>query len=265
MIDTADPRTLRTIHHLAASGGTVMSKALAAQPDVVLLSEVGPFPFGGRFIPFDPLQQFIRNYASKDPELRQGHTPGAFTRRIFMQRIKFVLDICAATGRRLVLRDHSHSDFLRPNPPPRSTLLDCLDEAGYSRRSVLTLRDPVDSYISSLKQNWVRNADGFDDYCRRVSLLIDGFEDDAIFLYEEFCADPVAETERICATLALPFDPRFQERLASIQLTGDSGRSSDVIAPRARRPVPPELKAEIESSAQYANLRQRFWPHAELP
>lgn len=264
MIDSADLRTLRTIHHLAASGGTVMSKALAVQPDVVLLSEVSPVPLGGRFIPFDPLQQFIRNYGNKEPELRLGRTPRDFVRRIFMDRIEYVLDICTAADRRLVLRDHSHSDFLGPKPPPRSVLLECLDEAGFNRRSVLTLRDPVDAYISSQRENWVRHADGFDDYCRRTSLMIEEFEDDAIFLYEDFCADPVAVTERICARLALPFDGGFQERLASIQLTGDSGRRSDVIAPRPRRPVPPELKAEIEASAHYAALRARFWPHSEL-
>ena len=34
---------LRTIHHLACTGGTVISKCLAAMPDVALISEVNPF------------------------------------------------------------------------------------------------------------------------------------------------------------------------------------------------------------------------------
>jgi hypothetical protein len=241
-----------------------MSKAIAAQPGTVLLSEVSPVPLGGRFIPFDPLQQFIRNYGNKEAELRLGRTPREFVRRIFMDRIEFVLDICTATDRRLVLRDHSHSDFLAPTPTPRSSLLECLDERGFRRRSVLTLRDPVDAYVSSQRENWVRHAAGFDDYCRRTSLMIAEFDDDAIFLYEDFCADPVAVTERICSVLALPFDPQFQDRLASIQLTGDSGRRSDVIAPRPRRPVPPDLKQEIEASPHYAQLRGRFWPRSVL-
>ena len=47
--------TLRSIHHLACTGGTLISKCIASMPDVALISEVNPMNrFGQDFCPSNP-------------------------------------------------------------------------------------------------------------------------------------------------------------------------------------------------------------------
>jgi hypothetical protein len=47
---------VRTLHHVACSGGTLISRCLAALPGVVLLSELNPLNrYGGAFNPSHPL------------------------------------------------------------------------------------------------------------------------------------------------------------------------------------------------------------------
>ena len=79
-----------------------------------------------------------------------------------------------------------------------------------------------------------------------------------MFRYEDFVATPDAELQRICAALGLAFDPGFRETLPTIRLSGDSGRSSSLIAERPRRTIPDEVKADRGSDGPYRHLCARL-------
>ena len=56
---------IRTIHHLACTGGTLISKCLGSMPDVALISEVNPLNRqGSQFEPTNPFNLFERRHDS---------------------------------------------------------------------------------------------------------------------------------------------------------------------------------------------------------
>jgi hypothetical protein len=95
---------VRTIHHLACTGGTVISKCLAAMPHVALISEVNPLNrFGSKFEPTNPLLLLERSYRKLTlKEIKED----------FASRMAQTVKICVNDGMDLVVRDHSHTDFL---------------------------------------------------------------------------------------------------------------------------------------------------------
>ena len=86
---------IRTIHHLSASGGTVISKCLASMPEVIFLSEINPLNIEKvRFNPFDPLQQFQAQYQMLSiSELESA----------FLERLKIIVDKCIENKKILIL------------------------------------------------------------------------------------------------------------------------------------------------------------------
>ena len=104
--------TIRTLHHLACTGGTVISKCLASMPDVALVSEVNPLNrFGGKFEPTNPLLMLERSYRELSiDEIKED----------FLGQIGQAVQNCAKDGVDLVIRDHSHTDFCRGDAPAAS-------------------------------------------------------------------------------------------------------------------------------------------------
>ena len=247
-------KTISTIHHLSACGGTIISKCLAAQPNVILLSEVHPLNLGKvRFNPFDPIQQFLVNYSKtieKSLEKRQ---------EIFLDRIHYIQKQCELYGKQLVLRDHSHSDFLRAESRDSLPLLDSLKK-DYRTNSVITLRSPIDAFLSMKKRNWTRGVKTFDEYCRRILLFVEAYEPCPVFHYEDFVLEPQKTIENICNALYLQYDANFMNHFHKIKLTGDSGRSSrnTQIAPQLTREFDENFRQEVLDSSYYKRLCQKF-------
>ena len=78
-------------------------------PNVALLSELNPRSTGAiRFNPFDPIQQYIAQYRKR--EINQDAA-----KDIFLERIDWVVKLCEEDGKAIILRDHSHGDFLLPD------------------------------------------------------------------------------------------------------------------------------------------------------
>lgn len=170
----AESTIVRTIHHLACTGGTIISKTLAAQPGVVMLSEVGPF-VRMTFDPFDPLQQFLGKLRA-DASILPAISREDIERETFVRRLVAVTDLARSAGRTLVLRDHAHSDFMRKEPAAESSLLACLESAGLDTLSIVTIRDPIDSWLSTVEAGWkTPHLNPFDEYCRRVIRFVDAF------------------------------------------------------------------------------------------
>ena len=244
---------LRTIHHLACTGGTVISKCLAAMPDVALISEVNPFHrFGSTFDPTNPLLLLERNHRRLSTEELMEE---------FSRQIAHAYQICKDDDVDLIIRDHSSTDFCMGSAPSSiCPVVDCLS-SDYELMSVVTVRHPLDSYLALVAQGWadLMTPSSLDEYSLRYLAFLDRYTSLPILRYEDFCTQPKDFMERLCGTLEISYSACFLERFGAIILSGDSGRKGvDTIEPRPRREVPEQLNAEIESSESYSKLLSRL-------
>ncbi len=245
--------TIATIHHLPTSGGTVICKCLASQPHVVLLSELHPLRQTPNFNAFDPIPQFFNNYpeiADYSISSRQG---------VFLDRVDWIYQKAAKAGKQLILRDHVFTDFLPKYSPYKTSTLVNLLKQEYIVRPVVTLRNPIDAFLSSKMRGWHQGLT-FDEYCDRVLSFINTYAGVPIFHYEDFTINPQSVIQQICAYLSLDYRSDFLENFHNIQLTGNSGRKSQEksIVPQQTREFDSEFRQEVLHSPTYQKLCQRF-------
>jgi hypothetical protein len=241
---------IRMIHHLSATGGTVISRCLAAMPDVVLLSELHPLtPSMVPFYPLDPLGQVAWNYAHLLPSDERMYS-------LFRERLEPVVDLCRIHGKRLVLRDHSHSDYLSERAPG-TRLADAL-RGRYALRQVVTIRNPIDAWLSMVENGFNHHLSGFEQYCERCNRFLDDYSDVPVWRYEDFVAEPDQVMASICEELDLVFLPGFAERAADVVLTGDSGRRPPNIRVLQRREVSTDFILRAVSLESYRSISDRF-------
>ncbi len=245
-----EPFVVRTLHHVACSGGTLISRCLAALPDVVVLSELNPTNrHGPAFNPSHPLAVYALQADPLPPEVVQAE---------FLGQIAQVLDLCASRGSDLVIRDHSHSDFFRGSAvAPLQPLRHCLG-THHPLLSVVTLRHPLDSWLGLLAAGWhtqfepsTLRAD-----CVRYQAFLDAYDDLDWIHYEAFCRQPEPVFRELCDALCLPCDVSALERFAAVKLSGDSGRSSNRIELRPRRPLPEAVRSELADPTTSRALQQ---------
>lgn len=247
---------VRLVHHFACTGGTLLSRVIAVLPNTTLLSELDPLSRmeihreALRFAPTDILRAL---HGSARP-IRD-----TVLEETFLGAIDALHAQLAEEGGRLVLRVHSHSQFCtRIDFETRPTVLEIVQRR-LPVRPLITVRHPLDSFLSTTVQGW-RYFSPFtlEEYARRYTAFLDRHEGAPVVLYEDFVANPEAALQQICAHLDLPYSPLALNMLGAVRLTGASGRSSDIIGPRPRRPVPPEIEAQRGESPTYAALCERF-------
>jgi hypothetical protein len=203
---------IASIHHLAFTGGTIISKCLASMQEVYLLSEIHPFQANApQFDPMAVTAQFQAQY---------GVLNTTEMKSAFVAQLAIVARCVKRLRGHLVLRDHAHTDFCARGGALAPTMLSALLEAGYRMNTVVTIRDPVESYLSYLN-NGLRNL-RFDQYCKRWLAFLDSYNGRPIYRYEEFCNDPERELIRMCGDLHIPFDANFRGGVPRQRLTGDS-------------------------------------------
>lgn len=239
-----DP-VIRTLHHFACSGGTLISKCIAAQRKVTLLSEVHPDIFTGvRYNPTALVQQFQAQTNLVSPPYRH---------LFFVWQLKLLESLSEQNDRVLVLRDHTHYDFILRDYS--GTPVRTFASEQHETRSLVTVRHPVESFVSAKKEGWLTPINNsFDEYCRRYLQFLNCYEDCNVYYYEEFCQFPEVVMQMICADLELEFNPNFQNEFSAFELTGDSGRKSCTIALPAPKEISSELEDEILASAHWHEL-----------
>jgi len=218
-------RTIHTVHHLPASGGTVLSQAVAAMQDCILLSEVHP---DRKFwAPYNPIVQITRGYRL----LSEAETKALDD--LFLKDIAFIHRAAMERGMQLVVRDHAFIDFMAQNRL-YSRLVAVLREE-FSVNSLVTTRDPIDVWISCSLNGWLGDLNP-ETFCFRYRKMLEHFAGVPRLTYEDFVADPTATLQKICRIFDLRFAPNFQQRMAHIRhITGNSGRRAPQIAPRPRQ------------------------------
>lgn len=242
-----------TIHHLSATGGTIISKCLAALPDMVLLSEINPQNYGSkRFDPFDPLGQFLARYPNV------ADTGLDSLREIFFARLAPVVERCKERGLRLIIRDHAHSDFLGKHP--REPALRTFLAGAYNVTSVVTVRNPVEAFLSLREHEWHGSIGSFDNYCARVLMFLSTYSDCPLFHYEDFVEDPDRFINDMCLIYGLQFDLTYSDRAFAMRMSGDSGRArfQQHIRRLPVREFDASFRSEVLASANYHRLCERF-------
>jgi hypothetical protein len=253
--DSTD-NVIGTLHHLACTGGTIISKSLAAMTQSYVLSEIHPYRASVvRFDPMAAIAQFAAQY---------GKLTRAEARSALACQLAIIARRAQKDGRRLVIRDHSHSDFYAPGGTFEASLLLVLREMGYQVRSAVTIRDPIESYISICKNRW-DEGHSFDEFCNRLLRFLDVYQKLPVYRYEDFCQNPGEIINGLCDFFRIPYEADFQHRVGDRCLTGDSGRSGTSIIPRPNKPVPEALGVAARRSQNYARFL-KAWPvyHREL-
>lgn len=250
------PQALRSLHHFACTGGTLITKALAAMPNTVAFSEIDPLStlhLRGQKRPFFPTDLLADLHYSPRP------TPMQVRIDAFQAALNSMNRNMAAQGSYLLIRDHAHSQFCTMQvADDRPTVHAVLSQVA-PVLSAVTVRHPLESYMSLQKNKWVHFTPGtFEQYCVRYLAFLDAYKGIEIVKYEDFVADPQATAAKLCALLKLPFNPEFEGHMSLIHLSGDSGRSGAKIAPRDRRPVSAFLRAEANLSSTYSALCNRL-------
>jgi hypothetical protein len=247
------PEPLRTVHHLACTGGTLICRLLATLPNTLLLSEIDPLSR----LRLDDLE--MPRFAPSDliygmrAALRPVDDAGVIA--VFRAEVKALLAHVGGIGQHLVLRDHAHSHFctdadIDGRPALREILRDLAPV-----RSVVTVRHPLDSFVSLDRREW-RHFQPFtlDEYARRYTAFLDRHAGLEVIRYEDLVATPEDILARLGAVLDLPFVAGAADLLPAVRMSGDSGRSGDVIAPRPRQDLPEGLDAQARRSPAYEDL-----------
>ncbi len=248
---------IRTLHQLSCTGGTMLAKCIASMSNVLLLNEIDfTSPLirkrkASLFSPTDMVSLIRQGDENADADL---------IRRVFVTDISLLLKEQANIGRVLVLRDHSHSHFLTADSDIDAPTLYETVTANFDVKSLVSVRDPIDSYASMVDKNWHKHflPSTFDEYCRRYLIFLDRHEGAPIVKYEDFVIRPQETMKQMCGLLALDYFSKFADVFDSFDFSGDSGRRGATIEPRERRELTPELKEEIVRSEHHRKLCERL-------
>lgn len=269
MAKEASRPTVRFIHHLARSGGTVICKCLASMKGVALLSEVHPLvpsiALPPEFHPairvdLDAMAQAHRWYRLLTPgdvasvnARRRGGLKGIR----FREQVELIERRCRERGLVLVLRDWSHLDFHGPpfveraagEPGAVKALGDAFRIAAFS-----AVRHPIDQWLSLEQLVVMRRALELPLYLRGCRMFAERARATGFVRYEDFTRDPDTALRAACAGLELPFDATYRDRWASYtNITGDVAgtRAQKEIKTVPRRTVSPEVIETFAASDDY--------------
>lgn len=244
---------IRTLHHLACTGGTLIAKCIAALPNVQLLSEVDPLsmmthgPKGSKFLPTDMIGLVRRSTRGGEDALMA---------EMFRAALRVLYEDTVAKGQRLVLRDHAHSHFCTDSRVPDRPGLRALLPDDLPSLAVVTVRHPLDSYASLVTNGWLHfSPPTLDEYARRYLAFLELHRDTPRLRYEDFVDDPPKGLGHICDALQLPMQHDFTDLFGLFEISGDSGRRSDVIgAVPSRRAAVTALTVDARDSSAFQQL-----------
>lgn len=248
---------LRTIHHFACSGGTLISKCLFALPNTVVMSEIDPLSplvLKSGSAPFAPTDVILSLRQSLRP-IDDATIIAAFRAALFAAKARM-----DARGLRLIVRDHAHSQFCtNQDYMSRPTLRDML-YGDCALNSVVTVRHPLDTFLSIIYNKWVHFTPGtLEEYSKRYLAFLDRYVGVPIVQYEDFVQDPESVLMDICKYLNLKYSPFSTELIDIVKISGDSGRrDTRRIGPRARRDIPHDIAPQRLQSESYRELCERL-------
>jgi len=247
---------IRVLHHLARSGGTLVSRCLGSMGGVALLS--AGHPDTRRLI--DPVKQAREWHGLvSDADIKGWKGRGGVD---FAQLCVLCSFRAQQQGKTLLLRDWTHIDY-HGVPYARPTMGSRIVEALSDHFEIVrtaTVRHPIDSYLSLMGLGIMQGVPfplgAYLEGCER-------FAEEAVALgfvrYEDFTREPDASLRTICDRLEMPFDASYIERwAANDRVTGDTtgtrgGRQE--IRPLSRRRADESVVAAFRAHESYHRVK----------
>ena len=262
---------LFTIHHASQTGGSIISQALAAATDSILISEINPYG------------QIQRGNSGYDPTSILWHLTynseeinNTQKLKYFSVQLEIAIDHSKRLSKNLFLRDHTHStfNFLGEEILFSNKRIDSLfiESVNYfyelkeliinfpKANPILSIRHPIDSYLSARRSNCLEAYCGssvtIDNYCKgliRLQNKLKTNESAHILRYEDFCTNHSQSIKTLFEEMKIEYNiPTIQE-INKIKVTGKSGRQSNNIHTRERRmkDIDNSLIHEINTSSNY--------------
>ena len=141
---------IRTLHHFASTGGTLFAKLMAALPNVFVLSEVHPSSMhhlaAKKFAPSDISLLCQAAVLPEVSDLRE---------KLFVDALLSAHEWTTRRGGRLILREHTHSDFCIPTSAGESILLKLMSSRCSTVIPLVTVRHPAESFASAKMKNFL--------------------------------------------------------------------------------------------------------------
>ncbi len=243
--------TLRLVHHLARTGGTLMSRCLASMSGVTLLSEI--HPRGAEVaLQFDPLfqaQYWFKLLSGREVDRLRAESPR------LAARIEAIRARAAQRDECLVLRDWNHPDFM-PFPglgePSGCSRLAEAVESEFRLVRAATVRHPLPQWLS-----WQRyspesgiSLERFMRGCRRFAEIA---VEIGFVRYEDFLADASLRLHELADLLELEFDDQFKYRWFFYRtISGDlEGLEQHELRPPRAVEIDPDEARLVEANPDY--------------
>jgi len=244
--------SVRILHNLARSGGTVIGKCLGCMSEVVLLSEIH--------------QDVMTMYPNDTHPVTQALNWGIITlqdlegkRLTIIDAVKLIEEKCTSQNKKLVLRDFAYLDFIgMPIVKPPSFRLMLAEILSYEFEVIqfAIVRHPVDQWLSMINSTPVFLKVSLDVYLKGYLEFGKQIQSCGFIRYEDFAKEPEKQMEYLCDKLRLRFDRTFVARWASYnKITGDldckKSRAASLqrIAQLPRRPMEEELKKHFRNNS----------------
>ena len=219
--------TIRIIHNLPRSGGTIISKSVSAQKNISLLSEIHPFgieireKMGVNPDLGDPLYQFQNWYKFFDEE---EYNKIQNLKLDFLSKIKLINEKIKEQKKLLVLRDWCFVDFFgKPfiEPSHKNSLSDILIK-NFKIKNIFLIRDPVEMFISCNRRLpfFMKNY-SFDSFLDGYNSYIKNITENKFIKFENFVKNPTQTLKRLSTILDFEFDKNYDQNLGKTNITGD--------------------------------------------
>ena len=242
------------LHHMARSGGTILSRCLGCMNTIALLSEIHPYGYENQLInPLAQAHEWFNLFTPEDISRIKASHPFPF-----IDAIELIKQRCDERNLHLVIRDWSHIDFTgwphNDKPAYKLTTVKRL-ASRFTIIRTATVRHPIDQWLSFREsQSWTGTEFSLEKYLygyrKFAELAVKmGYE-----RYEDFTEQPEFVLEKICNKLRIPFDPRFKDNWGNYQSITTATRDRDggfVISKRPRREVEEELITSFSKNKDY--------------
>lgn len=264
-----NPSKTIVLIHAACTGGSLLYRVLTQSLGCLGLNEIG---FGKR-----PAATMFNSW---DPECQlwaSGKISDEQFANIFYSRIQNCESLAKACDKHLLVREHSHTFFFKPDDieknyqPPSWIASKIEQETGQFPFCILTVRNPVDSWLGYRRNFAHEDLDQFNEYCSRYNRWLDSCdqlnsvsEKCLIVKYEDFIADAQVQMNRVTQFLECPQASVDLSQVGSKIGSGNSGRISSSLQKRSRRPFPYSFIRVASSSDEYRKLCKRLG-YAHMP